>query len=124
MDIFVLEDKHAAIKAMKKDPKFVELTTNGDYKGNPNIVAVFNDTETKLQYIFTKHKTRQEVINNFDFLHCMISYSYSQDKMFLTRQSFDAAAKKLLIPNIPKEKISPKRWQKFKDRGYREADSI
>lgn len=123
IDIFIQHDSHPSINLMRKDSGFVEVTKLSDYVVSDNhIVAVFNHPITKFQYIFTKYKTRQEVIKNFDFVHCMISYE--DNKLYLTRQMFDAASKKLLIPNKPVDQIRSKRWNKFRERGYHEAVSI
>lgn len=134
LDIFILEPpykgNHAGINAFKQDQYFTDITSTGNYIANDSkIVAVFSDTRSKHQYIFTKYATRQEVIKNFDFVHCMISYEPSLkedngDKLFLTRQMYDAALKKLLIPNKPADQIRSKRWNKFRERGYHEANSV
>jgi hypothetical protein len=128
IDVFIQHDTHPAIELLRKDTRFTEL--GKQYKDNDsNIVAVFSDKHSELQYIFTKHKTRQDVIREFDFVHCMISYDScpsheKTDKLYLTREMFDAATKKILIPNKPKDKIKESRWKKFKDRGYNEVVSI
>lgn len=125
IDVFIQHDTHPAIEFLRKDTRFTEL--GKEYKDNDSkIVAVFSDKYSELQYIFTKHKTRQDVIREFDFVHCMISYEScpsndETDKLYLTREMFDAATRKILIPNKPKNNIKESRWKKFKARGYNEA---
>lgn len=83
-------------------------------RGNDKIIGVWQDKNLN-QIIYTHYKTRQELIEHFDFTHCMISYY--EDKIHLTRKTFDAIANKHLIPN-QKDRIAEWRLEKFKSRGF------
>ena len=128
VDVFVLSTTQDIVEAFMKNPsRFTQKgpVRNDEYhNGNQksHIIGVFNDKNNYIQYILTNYKTRQEVISNFDFVHSMVSYE--KDNLYITRPMYDAIIKKRLIPNIPKDRINQKRFEKFKSRGYREVDSI
>lgn len=95
----------------KKDTSYIK---------NPNIWAVLNDTFScqKIQYIFSKFETREDLLNDFDFKHTMISYVYGQG-IFTTYNSFKAAKEKRLIENRNR-KLPIQQWrvEKFLNRGF------
>lgn len=126
IDIFVLDTTNEEIEMFEKSINLFQQRGGKDEYLNgtqtTHIKAVYDSLNTNFQYILTNYKTRQEVIDNFDFVHSKISYYDTQ--LFITRQMFDANMNRKLIPNKPKEQINEKRWIKFKDRGFSEAVSI
>jgi hypothetical protein len=74
--------------------------------------------KTGVQYITTKYKTREELVKHFDFKHCCVSYDFSKDKLYITREVYDLIKAKKLVQNsnrIPAEW----RFEKFKERGWK-----
>jgi len=91
------------------------------YLQNENVVAVVdhNIFDVKYQFIFTKYKTREELVNHFDFLHTCVSYDAAAEKLFISKPTYDAIMSKKLIPNSKARKDpAPWRWVKFIDRGW------
>lgn len=66
------------------------------YNHNPSIVDVINNNHTKAQYILTKYKTREELLAHFDYKHCRVSYVPVEDKLYITRETFDCIKNKIL----------------------------
>ena len=63
---------------------------------NTEIVDVINNTKTQAQYILTKYQTREELIAHFDYKHCKVSYVPQEDKLYITRETFDCIKNKIL----------------------------
>ena len=66
------------------------------YKHNPNILDVINNNKTLAQYILTNYKTREELLNHFDYKHCKVSYVPHEDKLYINRETFDCIKTKTL----------------------------
>ena len=90
------------------------------YKHNPNILDVINNNVTKAQYILTKHKTREDLLNSFDFKHCKVSYVPKNDTLFINRETYDCIKNKVLTLNGPTmwEKVQKWRSDKFLKQGW------
>ena len=89
-----------------------------DYaRNNDKVTNVWTSKRNKIQFIFTKHKTRKELIEDFDYVHCKTSYT--EGYIYTTRKIFDAIMNKQLIVNNGKN-IQLWRKEKFLDRGYKE----
>ena len=73
-----------------------------NYNNNPNIVDVINNNETQAQYILTKYKTREELLEHFDYKHCKVSYVPQADKLYINRETFDCIKNKVLKINNEK----------------------
>lgn len=147
-DIFILRDTaahnyyHEHLSKLLLDPIAAEYITKDTevskaYRKNNKILEVinrriiFNNTEINVQFIFTDYIDRNELLASFDFKHSMTSYAYVnevmipiQDKLFITRQTFDAITnKELIVHNKLSEKTGIRnRIMKFVARGYRIAD--
>jgi hypothetical protein len=125
IDIFVLgdssypvslEQNRTSIRELMKAwiPSIQDKTV--DYvRNNDKVDEVWTSKEKVLQFIFTKHKTRKDLINDFDYVHCMTSYS--EGKLYITRKIYDAIIKKHLIVQNNKN-VQEWRVNKFIDRGY------
>ena len=125
IDIFVL-DNLAAMKLAHlilldgdhtdSDPQYDKSAS----KINANIVNVVNKTinGVKYQWIFTRYKTRQELINHFDFVHTKVSYDPVTDKLYLSPETYHAIMNKELIKN-GKNIIAVWRFDKFTKKGWK-----
>lgn len=125
IDVFILSDpnypaiekqKHNAIrdKMMRSFPD-MENKTDSYNRNNDKVTEVWTGLDKGIQFIFTKHLTRQALIEDFDYVHCKTSYQ--SGKLYLTRKIYDAIISKKLIPNNTKN-IMQWREEKFLSRGY------
>lgn len=73
-----------------------------NYAHGPKIMNVLNNKRTQAQYILTDFKTRQELLEHFDYKHCTVSYVPSVDKLYITRETFDCIWDKVLKVNNEK----------------------
>jgi hypothetical protein len=90
------------------------------YLENSHIKATALNPVNKVQYILTDYKDRKELLNNFDYRHCTVSYVPSTKLMYVTRGAFDDIISNTLTPNGDNV---PKGWRKHKflNRGWRLA---
>lgn len=129
IDIFVLGHsdpeeqtrRHEAIRR-KMIFSFLDIVdkTQDYVRNNDAVKEVWTDSSRKIQFIYTNHKSRQELIADFDYVHCMTSYHLH--KLYITRQIYDAIVRKELIVNNPKN-VQEWRRNKFLNRGYKEVGS-
>jgi hypothetical protein len=119
IDIFILEKWHTAftIQSITKLFPTIQKRDGERYRSiNPNVREVWTTPDKKIQIIFTKHETRKQLIEDFDYLHCRTSYW--GDKLYITREVFDAIIKKQLILKNEKN-FQEWRRDKFLERGYK-----
>jgi hypothetical protein len=131
-DMFILNNDQRAIRLLEQlaertpDAYKVsdeEYLNNANNKGN--ITKVVLEKSTRVQYIVTKYKTREELISHFDCEHACVSYSPSDEKLFISRSTYDCMKNKVLKSHngnaIPEWRVS-----KFIDeRGFKFAtDSV
>lgn len=127
-DIFVLGDrKHPDIEKEKfrsiRQKMRVSLPEindkTDDYsRNNSAVAAVWTEKKRKMQFIYTHHDTREELLKDFDYLHCTVSYYLG--KLYISRQIYDAVMERKLIVNNDKN-IQQWRREKFISRGYKEV---
>jgi hypothetical protein len=91
------------------------------YSLDKKIVDVFTIVDSKYQIMTTDHLKREDLVSNFDYKHCTISWH--NGKLYLTEKAYRAAKRKLLIPNR-KEAVTEYREQKFLGRGYKKTTDI
>lgn len=125
IDLFVLKKESNPFSAVSIEMRLMEMfqdkmkdledKTHAYQRGNDQITRVLTGKTSKVQVIFTKYKTREELIQHFDYVHCMVSYH--EDKIYLTRKTFDAIMSKYLIVNNA-GRTATWRKQKFLDRGW------
>ena len=84
------------------------------YMHNTNIVDVINNHKTKAQYILTKYKTREELLNHFDYKHCKVSYVPLEDKLYINRETFDCIKNKILKFNNEQSNNPNQKYRKDK----------
>lgn len=120
-DIFVLNckdgdamDQFLPIDPFKAQDRFT-ISVGSQYIKSGNIMSVALDKETNFQYMFTKYATREELLRDFDYVHCLASYH--NNKLYIGRGIFDAITqKKLIVHNA--ETSHEYRKEKFVKRGW------
>lgn len=126
IDIFVLGNSspveenrmHEAIRQkMKISFKNIKDNTLDYVRDNDAVSEVWTDTNSRIQFVFTHHQTRADLIKDFDYIHCMTSYYLR--RLYITRQIYDAAVNKHLIVNNNKN-VAEWRRNKFIQRGYKD----
>lgn len=90
---------------------------DAEYLKNPMITKVASFSVTKRQFIFTKYKTRRELVDHFDMLHCCVSYDVKEDKLYISPAALDAIKHKAILPN-GKNTIKKWRLDKMMSRGW------
>lgn len=101
----------------KKNNNHVRIG-NSNYMDNDKIERTIFFKHSRMQYITTKYKTREELIKHFDFKHCCVSYDITEDKLYITRETYDLIKSKKLVQNsnrIP----ATWRFKKFQERGWK-----
>jgi hypothetical protein len=127
IDIYILKNSKlnsvGANKAYIRDKLSCNLVESKvEYFQNKRIQYVYSLTSptwstwsTPIQLIYTDYDTREEVIKDFDYKHCCVSLQ--NNKLYISRKTFDAIVKKKLIVNNPNQ-VSGWRRNKFLNRGY------
>jgi hypothetical protein len=122
-DVFLLDDEHNArimeyMETKYRDREDVRICSDTGYMNNDRIKKTMFFKQSKCQYILTDFKTREELINSFDFKHCRVSYDLMTEKLYITRETMDAIINKTLAPNTDK---TPEYWryEKFWQRGWK-----
>ena len=125
IDVFVLNSCDAEARIQNKligDSVEVALR-EGDvsYLNNKNIIKTVLNPRTKVQWIFTTYKTRQELVKHFDFLHCCVSYEPYFNRLHISRSTYDAIKNKQLVVNNHGQLVN---WRvnKFVTRGWKHWD--
>ena len=72
---------------------------------------------SKYQFIFTKYQTREELMSEFDYIHTQVSYASNENKLYISRATYDAIKNKKLVPN---KNVKPQLWRanKFTAQGW------
>lgn len=121
IDVFILDcstaDKDFIRDRITTDYQDSKDKTEDYSRNNDKVTEVWTSNRYKIQFIFTKHQTRKELIEDFDYVHCKASYT--EGKLYITRKIFDAIMNKQLIVQNNKN-IQLWRKEKFLDRGYKE----
>lgn len=131
IDIFILdsgnEQTNEAIEMILMANFSFLRKKSPEYKGytlNPNVIKVW-DVQTKIkgslpykyQIIFTKYRTREDLIAHFDFVHCTMNYY--NGKLYFTKNTYDCIdTKRLAVNNILNASIARYRYNKFINRGF------
>jgi hypothetical protein len=119
IDVFILDSTYIAdalFDCLKQDPDRFKVG-NSSYMTNAKVSYTAFDTATRIQYIVSECKTREELLDHFDLEHDCISYC--DHKLYITRDAFDAMRTKTL-KNHKGNKPADWRINKFLiDRGFR-----
>jgi len=140
IDLFVVNDhmrlfKQPVIESMPRleqnalAVKFNIDRWSTEYLNNPNIhstlhisaIAPRSDTlrqRNDINLVCTSYKTREELMDHFDFLHCKVSYDIKENKLFCSKETYDAIINKRLIVANKTKKPKPERIEKFLKRGF------
>jgi hypothetical protein len=113
---------YISLSPKKHQNKHVKIG-NSNYMNNDKIEATIFFKHSKMQYITTKYKTREELINHFDFRHCCVSYDFATDKLYITREVYDLIKNKRLLQNGIK-RPALWRYEKFHNRGWKEEINL
>jgi hypothetical protein len=123
-DVFLLDDDHnrriAEYMATKHRERDDIRIGGSNYMDNSKIEQTIFFKKSKFQYITTKYKTREELLEHFDFKHCRVSYDLMTEKLFITRETMDLILNKELDPSRPDDLPNPWRYDKFYNRGWKE----
>lgn len=127
IDVFILNDNktkgmvHTHIQQIRFKNPSSEIIKEGatNYMDNDSIEYTAFDTITKLQFITTKYNTRKELVSHFDMLHCCVSYTPWDDKLYISRDVYDIILKKeIRAQSGIMELVKPWRIEKMKERGW------
>ena len=127
IDVFILNDektkdfvfKHIQQIKFKNPSSEIIKEGSANYIDNDSIEYTAFDMITKLQFITTKYNTRKELVSHFDMLHCCVSYTPWDDKLYITRDVYDTIMKKEIRPKSGvMELVKPYRIDKMKQRGW------
>ena len=132
IDVFILGEHHIIHSEDWITPNYDAFSTLIRYKEgrwnvqfrldeddnyhNPHVFGTATHKESGIQYIMTDHLTRQDLLKDFDFVHCTVSYH--EGKLNINRGAYDAIANKHLVPQNRKKKIKQWRQDKFIGRGW------
>ena len=137
IDVFILGERHIINSEEWITPNYDAFSTLIRYKDgrwnvqfrldeddnyhNPHVYGTATHKESGIQYIMTDHLTRQDLLKDFDFVHCTVSYH--EGKLNINRGAYDAIANKHLVPQNRKKKIKQWRRDKFRGRGWWDDDN-
>lgn len=124
IDIFVLNDANTRrlvrdlleLRGFKsKDTEYMKQTNDGA----KHVQEVWEGTfmGSVYQFIFTDCKTREELLADFDYKHCTVSYF--RDKLYITRTAYDAIGDRTLIVHNDKVQVEWRK-EKFLRKGWTE----
>lgn len=91
---------------------------NVEYLKNPMVEKVLTINGTKNQFIYTKYRTRKELIDHFDMIHCCVSYDSVENKLYISPAALESIRTKTIRPNGSK-KIAQWRIDKMIQRGWK-----
>ena len=131
IDIFLLESVDTTIIQnyflhLNKDLDGNRITTHdADYFSKfstkqEKITCTWKDSKTAIQVIATTFKTKKELLDHFDFVHCCMNYHNGQ--LHVSPRVLDAIKTKTLIQNCAEDNFSvlkSRREDKYKKRGYK-----
>jgi hypothetical protein len=117
-DLYVTDQSHKEIILACSTELGRFKFTYIEYMGNPSIEHVILDTQTKIQYILVKYKTRKEIIDSFDAEHTAVSYDHDNDKLYMSPSTYQCIKNKVLM-NHNGNSIAPWRVNKFKSRNFK-----
>lgn len=96
-----------------------EYTTN---RLNPHIQKVFKDPISNIQYIFTDYTSREDILKDFDMLHCCVTYDINVGTFHIAPEVMETIKNKYIIQNSQKD-ILKFRINKMIGRGWTLPDT-
>ena len=127
IDIFILDDAKTKqyvkeyVDARILDRPGMFKIGSTDYMNNDKIEFTAFDMNHKNQFVTTSYTTRAELIAHFDMVHCCVSYTPYNDKLYITREVYDVIKNTQIRSNQSgiMELVAPWRIEKMKERGWR-----
>jgi hypothetical protein len=127
IDIFILDDaktkqyikEYVDARILDKPGLFKIGST--DYMKNDKIEFTAFDMNHKNQFVTTSYTTRAELIAHFDMVHCCVSYTPYNDKLYITRDVFDTIKNTQIRSNQSgiMELVAPWRIEKMEQLGWK-----
>lgn len=127
IDVFILDDaktkqyvkEYVDARILDKPGMFKIGST--DYMNNDKIEFTAFDMNHKNQLVTTSYTTRAELIAHFDMVHCCVSYTPYNDKLYITRDVFDTIKNMQIRSNQCgiMELVAPWRISKMEERGWK-----
>jgi hypothetical protein len=127
IDIFILDDaktkqyvkEYVDARILDKPGMFKIGST--DYMNNDKIEFTAFDMNHKNQFVTTSYTTRAELIAHFDMVHCCVSYTPYNDKLYITREVFDTIKNTQIRSNQAgiMELVAPWRISKMEQLGWK-----
>ena len=127
IDIFILDDaktkqyvKEYVDGVNQSGPGLFKIGST-DYMNNDKIEFTAFDMNHKNQFVTTSYTTRAELIAHFDMVHCCVSYTPYNDKLYITRDVFDTIKNMQIRSNQCgiMELVAPWRISKMEERGWK-----
>lgn len=107
------------IRAMGNDKLRGVITVSPSaIQGGKSIVMNSKWAGVKIQFIFTRYKTREELISHFDFVHCQMNFH--NGVLYVSPLVLECIKNKVLINNITN--VQAWRVDKYKAKGYTYKD--
>ena len=127
IDVFILDDANTKeyiryyVDDLNQSKPGLFKIGSTDYMNNDKIEFTAFDMNNKKQFITTSYTTRAELIAHFDMVHCCVSYTPYNDKLYITRDVFDTIKNMQIRSNQCgiMELIAPWRIEKMTRRGWR-----
>lgn len=122
IDVFILNKNVSVYAHLTDNPAIddkwlIRDKDAGTYLQNPRIFGTATNIANKVQYILTDYTSREELINDFDYMHCKVSYVPKEGKLYISRGTYQAIRNKLLI-DVPHKAQKPWRAEKFIKAGW------
>lgn len=127
IDIFILDDaktkdfiRYYVSNMNQTRPDMFKIGST-DYMNNDKIEYTAFDMNNKIQFVTTSYTTRAELIAHFDMVHCCVSYTPYNDKLYITRDVFDTIKNTQIRSNQCgiMELVAPWRISKMEERGWK-----
>ena len=117
-DLFVIDQSQKDIILACSTELSRFKCSDTSYMSNPFVEQAILDTQTKIQYVLVKYKTRKEIIDGFDAEHTAVSYDPTEDKLYISPAAYNCMASKIIKPH-GSNKIPRWREQKFRRKGFK-----
>ena len=127
IDIFILDDAKTKqyvkeyVDARILDKPGLFKIGSSNYMDNDKIEYTAFDMNHKNQFVTTSYTTRAELIAHFDMVHCCVSYTPYNDRLYITREVFDTIKNTQIRSNQAgiMELVAPWRISKMEERGWK-----
>ena len=127
IDVFILDDANTKeyiryyVDDLNQSKPGLFKIGSTDYMNNDKIEFTAFDMNHKNQFVTTSYTTRAELIAHFDMVHCCVSYTPYNDKLYITRDVFDTIKNMQIRSNQCgiMELVAPWRISKMEERGWK-----